>query len=152
MTHDDHSNGTIVMFEMQHHSAMCLHRWCQQHNIACINPEDLHLTVLFSHEPLAEAQALDQTDTHVTARIEDWRLLGNRNLTLLVRCEPAVMLHHRLLELGGSHNWPNFLPHVTCVYGYEKSRLPDMIPNFDLIFDKIMVTNIDPEFAQNRSR
>lgn len=152
MNQADHSNGTIVMLKMQSHCAVRLHRWCQQHDLDCIDPQDLHLTVLFSHEPLGEAQGLDQTPTHVHARIEDWKLLGNNNLTLLVRCEPAVRLHHRLLELGGSHSWPNFLPHVTCVYGYEKKQLPDMIPNFDLIFDEIEVTNIDPHFAQDRSR
>lgn len=147
---ENHDHGTIVMLKLSNASAEQLSAWCHQHNINCIDPHDMHLTVLFSKQPVPQLAELDHTPTHVRAKVLHWKLLGEDALTLVVHCPPAVQLHHKLLSMGGTHSWPDYVPHVTCVYGYTHRDLPDHLPDFDLVFDLIHAKGIDPNFASNR--
>ena len=144
-------NGTIVTLKMSSHSAKKLFQWCEQNKIPCIHPNDMHLTVLFSEKPVPQLLKLNNTHTHVKASISHWKLLGKDALTLIVHCDPAVILHKRLLHMGGTHSWPTFIPHVTVVYGWSHSELPSELPDFDLVFDRIQTSAIDPDYVRNKS-
>lgn len=143
-------DGVIVTLRLSHRSAQRLYTWCHEHNIPCISPQHLHLTVLFSEVPVPELLKLHDTSTHVKARIKGWKKLGQDALTLLVHSNHAVRLHNRLIDMGGSHSWPDFLPHVTVVYGWSNG-LPTELPDFDLVFDRIHTDKIDPNYTRRVS-
>jgi hypothetical protein len=149
---DEHQrNGTIVTLKLSHHSAKKLFKWCHDNNISSIHPNDMHLTVLFSETPVPQLMDLHNTHTHVKATASHWKLLGKDALTLIVHCDAAVKLHRKLIGMGGTHSWPSFLPHVTVVYGWNHSHLPANLPDFDLVFDRIHTSAIDPDYVRNRS-
>lgn len=146
----DHTHGTIVTLALSSASADKLSKWCSEHGINSIDPKDFHLTVLFSERPRGAFQGLHNTNTRVTAKPLSWRVLGEDSLALVVDCPLAERLHDRLRTLGGTHSHPQLLPHVTAVYGWTGSQLPQEVPDFPLTFDKIDVEGIDPSYAQKR--
>lgn len=143
----DHSAGTIVTLSLSASSAQRLSRWCQERGIRTIDPKDFHLTVLFSERPRSAFTGLHNTATRVPAQPLRWQLLGSNSLALIVDCPLAKRLHDRLRSLGGTHTYPQLLPHVTIEYGYEGTELPRDTPSFSLIFDQIHAEGIDPDYA-----
>lgn len=146
----DHSAGTIVTLSLSESSAQQLSRWCQERGISTIDPKDFHLTVLFSERPRSAFSGLHNTATRVPAQPVRWQLLGSNSLALIVDCPLAHRLHDRLLSLGGTHTYPQLLPHVTIEYGYPGTELPSDTPGFSLTFDQIHAEGIDPDYALKR--
>lgn len=142
----DHPHGTIVMLSPTRESALKLARWCLLHNIKCMRPEDLHVTVLYSRVPMPKLLSMHGNQIKLRAKIKGWRLLGTNALTLELDSPTLSSFHKHLRSLGGSHDFEQYLPHISVVYGYE-GEIPHMVPEFELAFDGIDVGAIDPNYA-----
>lgn len=150
LTEHTHASGTIVMLELSDQSAQQLHRWCQQHDVPCIAPSDLHMTVMFSVKPMSTLDSLDHTHTNITATIQHWQQLGQNALTLKLTSPDAVRLHRKLQNLGAVHSYADFIPHTSVNYENDpQDELPSQTPEFTLVFDTIRVKPIDPKYAAN---
>jgi hypothetical protein len=147
---EDHSHGTIVFLNLDMASTNRLTEWCQTHGVSMIDPQDLHLTVLMTNTPEPHLSGLNNTSVRMLASPKGWQILGASALTLTVQCMAATNLHHQLVSLGFDHRYTEFLPHVTLMYGHQ-GLLPAAVPDFDLVFDRITVKGIDPNFAVKSS-
>lgn len=146
----DHASGTIVMLEMSAQSANKLSDWCRAHDVQCMAPDELHMTVIYSMKPAPHLISLDHTPTKVSAHIVGWRVLGDKALALILQSDSAKLLHDKLRNLGASHSFPDLLPHTSVNYSHDvQQSVPQTVPDFDLEFDKIRVSPIDPNYAAN---
>jgi len=144
----DHGSGTIIMLEMSQPHARKLANWCEAHDIPCMDPTQLHMTVIYSNTPAPEMHSLDHAPTQVTAHCVGWRLLGTNALALILRSSAAQQLHNKLRNLGVSHSYPDLLPHTSVNYEQHTTQmLPEAVPDFDLEFDTIRVKPIDPNYS-----
>jgi hypothetical protein len=146
-----HASGTIVKLRLSPHSAQQLREWCQQQNVECMDPEHLHMTVLFSHRPMPMLTSLHETNTRISAQVESWKQLGETALTLKLHAPHAVKLHEQIVKLGATHSWPDFIPHTSVNYVWHKEiPLPAHCPKITLLFDQIQVEAIDPNWSSHK--
>lgn len=145
----EHANGTIAKLDMNLSVAQKLHDWCVQHDIDCIEPYDLHSTVMFSKTP-APQLANTPCKLPIEATIVGWKILGTNVLTLELDCPKMHDLHASLGKDGGIHAYPNFIPHTSVVYGWPHKEVPEEVPNMKLVFDAFRVEGIDPTFGESR--
>jgi hypothetical protein len=144
-----HDNGTIAKLDMNLNVAQKLHDWCVQHDIDCIEPYDLHCTVMFSKKPAPEL-VFTPCDLPIQASIVGWKILGTNVLTLELKCDAMHELHAELSEAGGRHEYADFIPHTSVVYGWPHKWVPEEVPDMNLVFDAFRVEGIDPKFAESR--
>lgn len=145
---EDHSKGTIVKLRLANECAQQLYEWCQQHNINCMDPHDFHMTLVFSLTPAPQLSDLHATSTHIPANIKGWKILGENTLVLDLDSHMADRMHHKLLECGATHSYPSFIPHTSVMYGWNEPRVPQQVPNMEMIFESVEVEPIDPNYAK----
>lgn len=146
----EHASGTIVKAHLTNASADELHNWCQNNKIKDgLEPEDYHCTILFSKNPVPHLMEINNIDFHAIVKIKRWKILGDA-LVLLLEARKFHKLHNRLMDEGGTHDFPNFLPHVSVKYDVESDKLPQNLPDFDLKFDRLSVEPIDPNYSTDK--
>ena len=152
ITENDHRGGTIVKLRMQDQCARRLHAWCEHHHIPCLDPHDLHLTLIYSLRPVPELMALDATVTHLPASVKNWKILGEGVLTLELHSPLLNQMHDRMISMGAQHSWPDFIPHTSVHYKWDQPSCPHAVPDFDLVFEAVEVEPIDHNWsAQHQS-
>ena len=140
--------GHIVMLKLSTESAHKLAAWCKRYMIPCMDPKHMHLTLITTTEHAPELLQLDNTSTHVTAQPMGWQVLGASSLVLKVHAPQAEHMHDKILSTGVEHKFPDFIPHVSVNYHTTPERsLPDQVPVFELVFDRIHASAVDPYFA-----
>lgn len=141
-----HPHGTIAMLKPSKKVANELYNWCKNNNIQCIDKDDFHCTVLFSKKPVEHLVKHNNKKVIVDAKIKGWKKLGSA-LTLELHAPRANKIHKYMIEQGGTHDFPDFIAHVSISYDWPNQELPNTTPDIPLIFDKLTVDQIDPNFA-----
>lgn len=144
----EHAAGTIVVLSMSPKNARELKEWCESQGVPCMNTDDLHMTVLYSQKPVPHLMSMHGNTVVVPAQIKGWTKMGDKALCLDLDCDLAHKFHHHLKSKGGTHDFPNFIPHSSVNYNwFERTDLPKVLPNFPLLFDQIHVKPIDPRYG-----
>lgn len=143
-----HFDGTIVKLNMEKTCADKLSKWCKSKNIPCIPEEDLHITVLYSKNPVPHLMSLNGNKVTVTAKIKDWKVLGEKALVLVLDSPTVVMFHNSLKKQGGTHGFKEFIAHTSVCYDWTGEYTPNNIPPFPLVFDTIVVEAVDPDWSK----
>jgi len=141
-----HPDGTIAMLKLYKDDADKLHNWCNKHQIQCIDKDKLHCTVLYSKQPVEHLVKYNNKLLNVNADIIGWKKLGNA-LTLELNCPRANKIHKYMIDQGGTHDFPNYIAHISVSYNWTKDELPDLIPTININFDKLKVDAIDTNFS-----
>lgn len=136
-----HQNGTYAALMLSSQSQKQLADWLDQHNIVHDDPAEFHCTVLYSKNPLPQAESIAGT-INISATIKKWELLGDHATVFLINCDKAVQLHQLFIKHGGHHSWPTYIPHVTINSEKHLLDLPKDLPNFTLYFNQITVSPI----------
>ena len=142
----EHPHGTIVMLKMTEDCAHRFSEWCGTQNIPCIPKEDMHVTVLYSKTPVPHLASMHGNQVRVVAKPKDWKVLGERALTMVLECPIAEQFHQSLRKQGGSHGFPEYIVHTTANYEWTDPYTPHNLPPFPLVYDRIEVLPIDPDF------
>jgi hypothetical protein len=142
-----HDHGTIARTDLNPISAQILYKWCTDRNIECIRPENLHCTLLYSSQPVPHLSELHGYEIETDATITEWAILGSSALVLMLDCPVAKKAHEFMLSRGGTHDYKEFLPHLTINYNWNKP-LPTELPNMRLKFNTIHVMGIDPNYSK----
>lgn len=151
-SNSSHTFGTISKLSLSNNSANQLYNWCISNDIECIKPEKLHCTVLFSRQLVLKLTVLDQSKLKIIAKVKNWKVLGPA-LTLELDSPNISKLHNWMISQGGTHDYAEFVVHTSVSYNWDKSSpLPSILPDFDLIFDKLEVEAIDPVYAVEASK
>lgn len=99
-----HEHGTIVKLIPDASSSAWIQKWAIRNGIDCIDPRDMHCTILFSRQPVSRLARLDGRPLGVTARPIGLKKLG-KALTIELHCPAASRLHKWMIEQGGSHDY-----------------------------------------------
>lgn len=150
LSEDEHDQGTIAKLILDPDSSKKLYAWCEAHGIDCIEPYNLHSTLMYSKTPAPELAQMNGTETRIVADIVGWKILGSNVLTLELHCPIMNRMHEKFKQLGAVHEYSDFIPHTSVVYGWNHSQVPDEVPDMKLVFEALMVEGIDPTFSKNK--
>jgi hypothetical protein len=140
--------GHIVILNLSEMSSHRLEAWCRNQGIPTFDPDHMHMTVINTEQDVPHVMGLHGVQTQIHAQPVRWEVLGPA-LALICTCADATKLHHKLKATGCDHKWPDLLPHVSVQYGWDpRNGVPQQVPQFDLVFDKITAEQSDPNFAQ----
>lgn len=140
--------GTIVLLRMSDTHAHRLATWCAQHDVPCMEPEHMHLTLISTVTPEPYLLQLNNTETHVVTHPERWEMLGTSSLVLKLKSPQCVRMHTHLTQSGARHKFADYIPHVSVSYKWHTLKpLPLKVPDFELVFDWVEADKVDPNFA-----
>jgi hypothetical protein len=153
---DDHSNGTYASLRLAKDDLYTVKKFLARHNVTNYDdPADFHCTVCYSRKPVPNVRYY-QLDTPVMARVDKWEVFptqkGGKCLVMKLEAPNIVNIHNDIKQLyGATHDYPEFKPHVTVCYGWDKDSLPNLIQeNFWLLFDEFRVKGIDPDWKPGK--
>lgn len=141
-----HPHGTIAMLKLTKASRNKLYQWCKKKKIPCIDPEELHCTVLYSKNPVPYLEEFNKKKIKISAKVAKWAKLGTA-LTLKIENNKIDNLHNLMINAGGTHEYPEFIPHVTISYNWDISKLPKNLYKKRLNFNLILIKQIDPDYV-----
>ena len=111
------SQGTYVGIRLDEASKKEIIRL--QETLRLENPLDadkFHVTVLYSRKQVD----VPQSDAEYSAKIEYidcWETKdGNHAVVAKMKCPELVARHDDLISIGGTHDYPDYTPHVTLSY------------------------------------
>ena len=136
-----HKNGTFVDVALSADSANHIYDWCFANNIHCISPKKMHVTLLHSKQPVPKLAQIDGYELNMPARITQWQKLGDC-LVLMLDAKSAHAVHNFCRKHGGTHDYPEYIPHVTVNYEWD-TVLPEEYPSFPIKLSKIRVNELD---------
>lgn len=113
-------------------NGMDLHKWAGEQGLAStLNPSDMHVTLLFSKEPVMwEKFELD--DSQVTVREGARRMdkFGKEGDVLVLHFESSFLeqRNHEFMSLGGSSDFVGYKAHVTISYNAADVDISKILP------------------------
>lgn len=152
-SHVSHPHGTIAKLVPSRESQENLAKWCNENRIPCIDPSKFHCTVLFSRKPVETLVELNGKKVRLATEIKGWKKLGDNVLTLELASPRISKIHEWMISRGGTHDYPQFIPHLTVCYEWNDDRVPDIgAPDMILEFDTLHVQPIDPKYAEKAGK
>ena len=137
--------GTYCAFYMSEESANRLCEWLDEHNIKHQPAEEMHCTVLYSKTSVQELHIFDDLDVRVYGTVIGWKVLGENALTLLLEIPVAERINELMMQAGGTSDYPDYTPHTTVNPDFENEYFPKAIPEFDLMYDRVVVEPIEKD-------
>lgn len=119
-------NGTYVAVLPSDSTKALLEQWAVENGFPLV--DDLHATILYSRVPV---QVELSKDEHI-AKIKKFAIYGE-SLVIELDCPSLVNRHQQFINLGGTHDYPQYDPHITVV---KKTTIkPDdfPIPEFGIV-------------------
>lgn len=128
-------SGLYVAVRPDYKTQLLLNDWADKSGI--ILDDNLHITVLYSHAPV-KIYSPPSVEFHI-AKFSGWDVFGHRPgesyLVAKVNAPSIVLRHWYYKELGGTHDYPVFNPHMTiCKYNPEEKTFPMFDIDFDMVF------------------
>jgi 2'-5' RNA ligase len=148
----NHSNGTYIAANVSPSSQKALDEWVTKHKIPNPSePKEYHTTVIYSRKGIPDVMN-DKIDTPLSGKIIGWKIFGTqvgvKCLVASVECDELDDQHNRIrAEYGATHDFPEYQPHITVSYNYGDGAVPKEIPTFPIVFNKITMKALDPDFV-----
>lgn len=139
--------GTYVEFPLSSTSTLQVIDWLEWVGLPKPN-FDLHVTTVYSRIPVEyEVSNLEQIEVKPSGFI----FLGGRTdlgmcLALLVEHEEFQLSWEHAQHLGGTWDYPTFIPHMTVAYGITLEMLNGKLlslPSFKLAFNQEQIKELD---------
>lgn len=153
---DDHSQGTYVNMKLSEDSNLELQKFLRERNIPSDDPAGFHCTIVYSRKPCPDCKFY-QFNLPIFARVDKWEVFptqkGGQCLVLKLECPEMIQAHEDIRNAyGATHDYPEYKPHVTICYDYNKEAYPSpIIENFWLTFNVAEVKGLDPDFKPGES-
>jgi len=126
--------GTYVALRPTPATLALVLAWARENNVSLVS--DPHVTVLYSRAPL-QVSANPAEHLTTTLRFEAFNpSAGNQETAIVVELvAPTISARHdALIRAGGTHDFPEYRPHMTLFYG-DAPDLSQLSPmNFGLTF------------------
>ena len=131
--------GTYVALRPTPGTWAMLMQWATQVGLT-LEP-DLHVTVLYSRKVIPVEPSTDEHHAIPMA----FAPLGDSALVVHLAAPSIVRRHEQLIAQGGTHDYDDFLVHMTLV-GKTSKLLPKHLPMFDfgLIFGEEYTEELHP--------
>jgi 2'-5' RNA ligase len=150
--------GTYVSCDYTPASVKLLAEWCEENAI----PEPLgkrhyHTTVLYSRSDVPTAQKiLDFITKDIELSAIGFKLFDSMDnpesaaLVLEFEAPQLVALHNLLVANGGTHDYPDYTPHLTV--SYKASKDLDLtqfkLPDFKMVVRKFKAEPLDLDWKE----
>jgi len=144
----NHSNGTYVCLLPSSDSIVDLQSLQTSLNLSHpVNPNDLHMTVIYSRVPCPAASSLMDNFTPISGYIKKLGYLpsttGNTCLVAEIMCSDAHNIHRYIREqYGASHDYPDYIAHITLSYDC-KMGIRELLHPIFITFDQLRVSPLD---------
>lgn len=152
----DHSQGTYINLKLDDESKTKLFAFVKTLDIfSPLQPDTYHVTITYSRKPCPDAEQY-QFLLPVTCKAKEWKLFdtqkGGKCLVLVLDSPELVQMHNDIKQAyGATHDYPDYHPHVTICYNYEKDNVPSILPDFHLTFVESEVKGLDLDFVPGKS-
>ncbi|WP_395175058.1 anti-CBASS protein Acb1 family protein [Roseibium alexandrii] len=96
-----------------------------------LSPEDLHVTIAFSRQPVDWMSIGEAWQSELTIAEGGPRLMevfGGGALVLQFKSSELEWRHEHMREMGASWDWPEYLPHISISYQGEDIDLANVQP------------------------
>ena len=125
--------------------------WLEQYIPGALLAEDLHTTILYSRATISSAnQLVDQVEligkTFKPLKLEvfDGKSDAGNPLVLIIDAPTLVTLHELLIANGGTHDYPEYKPHVTLTHLARTIDLSTLkIPDVSLVVTGVKIENLN---------
>lgn len=157
-----HKDGTYVALEMSKESKDLLDTFVEM-NLGLterVDKNTYHITVIYSRTPVPSAEALTNTNTSIPVEAQPvgYEIFPTKNdglcLVMRIICPYATRINSQLAREGATSDYTEYKPHITIAYNIKEqvdvNSLP--VPQFQLIFDKIKVDPLDPQFTPENKK
>lgn len=129
--------GTYVGVTPTEKTECLLKEWAEQNNLTL--DTGLHVTLLYSR---VEIQIEPEHYSYFKAEPLELCSLGDAALVLKIKSNSLQMRHDKLMDLGATHDYPEYNPHLTLMYkGIVPRKLTPI--TFDLFFNSEYVEDLD---------
>ena len=121
------TTGTYVAVIPTPSTKALLQAWAAEQRIEL--DQDLHVTILFSRAAL---NVVPKTNEFVATGVAFDRF-GDA-LVLKLKCDAMEQRHEELIAQGGTHDYPDYVPHLTIQFKSELKVTDVTVPDFGLVF------------------
>jgi 2'-5' RNA ligase len=157
-----HKDGTYVSLEMSQESRDLLDNFVEM-NLGLserVDKKTYHITVIYSRTPVPSAEQLMHMNTSipVEAQAVGYEIFPTKNdgqcLVMRIICPYATRINSQLNAAGATSDYPDYKPHITIAYNIKEQVDPNSlpVPQFQMIFDKLNVAPLDPEFTPENKK
>lgn len=152
-----HKDGTYVSLEMSEESRALLDNFVEM-NLGLterVDPKTYHITIIYSRTPVPSAEFLLDRNTSlpVEAMATGYEIFPTKNdgncLVMRLVCPYATRLNSQLTKEGATSDYSEYKTHLTIAYNMTQEVDPHTlpVPQFQMIFDKLNVDALDPQFV-----
>lgn len=131
------ATGTYVAVLPTEATSALLRAWADEHKFELV--DDLHVTLLYSRKVVNVVPCHDEF-VATGVRLE---VLGG-DLVLMLDCPALKNRHDQLIAQGGTHDFPDYLIHVTLQKKTSLKPEDVQMPTFGLIFGREYNEPLDP--------
>jgi len=157
-----HKDGTYVSLELSKESKALLDNFVEM-NLGLterVASSTFHITIIYSRTPVPSAENyLDMpSPLPVEALATGYEVFPTKNdgqcLVMRLACPYATRLNSELTKQGATSDYDEYKPHLTLAYNTSQSIDPTSLPlpQFQLIFDKMVVDPLDPLFTPENAK
>jgi 2'-5' RNA ligase len=157
-----HKDGTYVALQLSEESKTLLGNFVEM-NLGLterVDKSTYHITVIYSRTPVPSAENYKDMPSPlpIEALATGYEVFPTKNdglcLVMRLACPYATRLNSELTKQGATSDYAEYKPHLTLAYDTEQSidinTLP--IPQFQLVFDKMVVDPLDPQFTPENAK
>ena len=156
-----HKDGTYVSLEMTQECRALLDHFVEM-NLGLnerVDPSTYHITIIYSRTPVPSAELLlEDNPISVEATAIGFEVFPTKNdgqcLVMRLACPYAMGLNATLTKQGATSDYNEYKAHVTIAYDMKNTVDPHSlpIPQFHLMFDKINVAPLDPQYTPENKK
>lgn len=157
-----HKDGTYVSLNLSKESKALLDNFVEM-NLGLterVDPSTYHITIIYSRTPVPSAENyMDMPSSlPVEALATGYEVFPTKNdghcLVMRLTCPYATKLNSELVKQGATSDYDEYKPHLTLAYDMTQTVDPNTlpIPQFQLIFDKMNVDALDPQFTPENKK
>lgn len=151
--------GTYISCSYTRDSENLLEEWVRRQGQDIPKPLDkqnYHTTIMYSRKELNLVPYPSFANKY-KVRTKGYRLFPSdkgaqfRSLALLLEAPELSNYHGALIKAGGTHDFPDYTPHITLsYYANENTKLWELnIPDFELEIYGIMICPLDLNWNEN---
>lgn len=155
---DRRDPGIYISCEYDRDSLIPLIEWMKDHNIPCpVIPGQIHTTILYSKTPVKGIPPIEFSNWEIEPAEFDLFPLSHTDesevkaLVIKLSSPELIATHQELIERGGSHDFPEYHPHLTLSYNvpadFDLSTLT--LPDVKLRPKAVYIKPLDKNWACN---
>lgn len=141
-----HPGGTYASLIPSIETKEALFRFCSDIGIPnLVDTRDYHMTLVYSKKAVPDIIHED-FDLPIEALMKGFKILGDEKKVLVIElyCPGAKRLHELFQKkYGATHDYPDFIPHITVAEDYEGDDVPADMFEGEIIFSGEQVSELD---------